>query len=465
MIDPAAEGRRPHHRSRPRPAGRDARAGRGHPCFARGRPRAGRGRDEDLLAASPPEQTPPRPHSMRPRRHRLLVRRSHAAHARSASARAARRARAAAALLIPIARTAGACASLAIRCTRSRFEKRSRRRPARVCHRGRRPRGGQLHERAARDERHEQLGPLLHLRVALRVREHRNDPERAQPVEPLRQLEWPAAVGRLDQQVVAGCRRARIAATRPPGGRARRSRAPRRRRAARCHPPRPAARERVLHLLGRRRVVVAHVRSAGEHLDAVRRRCAADLDCLLDVLRPVVEARQHVAVEVDQARETRGRARVPPRCRAGRSRRRGARSASGCCESGRPKPVITVGMPLSASAGTIGSVPPRADQRGPHAEHPLERVEPELDRLRVGRDEAGRRRRPELDLERRRPAGAASRSSRSTTGAISSTRLARREADRDVRDRLDRQHRLLQHAASRSRCRSRRSRARRTCGR
>ena len=56
-------------------------------------------------------------------------------------------------------------------------------------------------------------------------------------------------------------------------------------------------------------------------------------------------------------------------------------------------------MPLSASAGTIGSVPPDADQRRPAAEHPLEGVEPELDGLRVGRHEARRRRRPLLDLE------------------------------------------------------------------
>ena len=100
-------------------------------------------------------------------------------------------------------------------------------------------------------------------------------------------------------------------------------------------------------------------------------------------------------------------------------------------------------MPLSASAGTIGSVPPRADQRRPPAERALERVQPELHRLRVGRDEPRRRRRPQLDLQ----LGTGRRGL--TQDALDLRRdlvdlLPRREPDRHVRDRLDRQHRLLE---------------------
>ena len=88
--------------------------------------------------------------------------------------------------------------------------------------------------------------------------------------------------------------------------------------------------------------------------------------------------------------------------------------------------------------------PAGADQRRPDAERPLERVEPELDRLRVRRHEPGRRRGPAARSRARarpaRPRAAAARARR----AISSTCWPGREPDREVRDRLDRQHRLLQ---------------------
>ena len=78
-------------------------------------------------------------------------------------------------------------------------------------------------------------------------------------------------------------------------------------------------------------------------------------------------------------------------------------------------------MPLPASAGTIGRVPPVRISAGRRPSDALERVEAELDRLRIGRDEARRRRRPQLDLELRARRSSRSRSSRSTSGAISST--------------------------------------------
>ena len=121
VIDAAAaQGRRPHHRPRPRTAPLDARAGRGHPGVARRRPRAGRTRDARPLAATPPEQPPPpRPRSIG-RGGAAPVRRSRPARRRSASARAASSPRRSGRAAQPDRAHRRACASLAIRCASPR---------------------------------------------------------------------------------------------------------------------------------------------------------------------------------------------------------------------------------------------------------------------------------------------------------------------------------------------------------
>ena len=113
-------------------------------------------------------------------------------------------------------------------------------------------------------------------------------------------------------------------------------------------------------------------------------------------------------------------------------------------ESGSAKPVMIVGMPLSASAGTIGSVPPERISSGPAPSARSNASRPSWIAGASGGDEAGRRRRPAARPRRSAPSGAASRSSRSTAGAISSTSWPGREPDREVRLRLDRQHGLLE---------------------
>ena len=70
-------------------------------------------------------------------------------------------------------------------------------------------------------------------------------------------------------------------------------------------------------------------------------------------------------------------------------------------DSGSAKPVMIVGMPGVDERGDDRQRAARAEQQRPRAERPLERVEAELDRARVGRNEPGRRRRPALDLELR----------------------------------------------------------------
>ena len=63
--------------------------------------------------------------------------------------------------------------------------------------------GGQLYEHAARDERLDQLGTMLNLPISLRVREHRCDPRSQKPEEAVTDIERPADVWRLDEEIAA----------------------------------------------------------------------------------------------------------------------------------------------------------------------------------------------------------------------------------------------------------------------
>ena len=90
------------------------------------------------------------------------------------------------------------------------------------------------------------------------------------------------------------------------------------------------------------------------------------------------------------------------------------------CESGRPKPVITVGMPLSASAGTIGSVPPERISAGRRPSARSNASSPSWTAFASGGTSPGGDD-DHSSTSTSAPAGALSRSSRSTSGAISST--------------------------------------------
>ena len=112
-------------------------------------------------------------------------------------------------------------------------------------------------------------------------------------------------------------------------------------------------------------------------------------------------------------------------------------------ESGSPKPVMIVAMPRSVSAGTIGSVPPERISAGRTPIDALEGVEPELDRLRIRRDEP---RRGEDDsrstsIARARGRGLVEQPLERLGDLVDL--LPGREPDREIRDRLDREHRLL----------------------
>ena len=104
-----------------------------------------------------------------------------------------------------------------------------------------------------------------------------------------------------------------------------------------------------------------------------------------------------------------------------------------------------------------------ADEQRAAAHRLLEGVRAELHRLRVGRHEA---RRPRTRAARTLELGALGRGLAQQPldrGRDLLDVLAGREPDREVRLGRDRQHRLLQDAASRPRSRSRRARARRSC--
>ena len=132
------------------------------------------------------------------------------------------------------------------------------------------------------------------------MREHRGDARRAEREQPRREVERPAVVRRLDEEVarVAGEAEAPQLLQRP-------VELLERDLAARDEPHDgagrlPHARKRLLHLLGPSRIVVAHVRRRREHLDPVGRCRTADLEGLIEVHGAVVHTRQHMAVEVDQ---------------------------------------------------------------------------------------------------------------------------------------------------------------------
>ena len=119
--------------------------------------------------------------------------------------------------------------------------------------------------------------------------------------ETVADVERPAEVRRLDQQVgrVAGEREAEQLVVRP-------VELCEIELAARHEPERVTDRglhggQRGLHLVGRRRVVVAHVRRRREHGDAVGERVPADRKRFVEILSPIVEARKNMTVKVDQS--------------------------------------------------------------------------------------------------------------------------------------------------------------------
>jgi hypothetical protein len=165
---------------------------------------------------------------------------------------------------------------------------------------------GHLDEHALLDQRADQLRALLHGRVALGVGER--DPEAAGGELEQARLEVAGqrAVGRLDQQVAA------VAAERgePQLGVVQLRRAPQVDLGARQDVDRQAAAAQVLGQLARPArdlvqphvgMVVADVRRGDQRARARVRGDLGDRDGRGQRGRPVVEARQHVRVQVDHA--------------------------------------------------------------------------------------------------------------------------------------------------------------------
>jgi hypothetical protein len=156
----------------------------------------------------------------------------------------------------------------------------------------------QLHQCPAGDQRLEQVGLLLHVRVPLGMREHHVEALDAEAKEPLAEVERPTEVRRLHEQPrrasqpeprelllrTVELRQIELAARDDSHGR------------ARC----VEGGERVLHLAGRGRVVVANVRRRREHLDTVGSRRCAQRERLVDRPDAVVDAGQDMRVEIDQ---------------------------------------------------------------------------------------------------------------------------------------------------------------------
>ncbi len=197
--------------------------------------------------------------------------------------------------------------------------------------------------------------------------------------------------------------------------------------AARHEPQRVADRvlhlgESRLHLVRCRRVVVAHVRRRSEH-----RRCRprtqpgrsqrASSRSSAPSSRPGSDVRSGGRSKLREREEELARG---ARSRAGRTRRRGARSASGSASRAGRSPVMIVGMPLSASAGTIGSVPPERISAGRRPSARSNASSPSWIAFASGGTRPGGDD-DHSSTSTSAPAGAASRSSRSTSGAISST--------------------------------------------
>ena len=135
--------------------------------------------------------------------------------------------------------------------------------------------------------------------------------------------------------------------------------------------------------------------------------------------------------------------RAPPRLPAARSGRGGARSASGCCRPGIAKPVRIVGMPLSASAGTIGRVPPLRSSSGrlPSTRSKASRASCTAGAS-AGISPAGAD--DQRSISSSAPVGAASRRRRSNAARDGLDVLPRREPDGDVGLGSGREHGLLQ---------------------
>ena len=122
-----------------------------------------------------------------------------------------------------------------------------------------------------------------------------------------------------------------------------------------------------------------------------------------------------------QRRRTRAeRARARRRSRAARTPRAAARSGEWMFESGSPKPVMIVGIPLSARAGTIGSVPPVRISAGRTPSTRSKASSPSWIAFASGGTSPGGDD-DQRSISSVAPSGAASRRSRSTSGAISST--------------------------------------------
>ena len=143
----------------------------------------------------------------------------------------------------------------------------------------------------------------LCLGVAFRVGEHRRDPVRQEPAEDPLEPERPAEIGHLDEHVgrVAAQAEAPKLVGREPVHPLQRELAARQDldRDPLVRDGGPDGGERLLHLVDRGRIVVPYVRRAGDRPHAAGGGRPGELDAVGERLRPVVEARKNVGMQVD----------------------------------------------------------------------------------------------------------------------------------------------------------------------
>ena len=166
----------------------------------------------------------------------------------------------------------------------------------------------------ARDQLRDLADVRLHGGVSLRMCDHRSDRVRSEARDDHVKRKRPVPVGRLDQEV------RRVATEREPAQLVDRE-------ALELFERDLAARKELevdactlerggelshadLHRVRGRRIVVADVRRRGDRRDPVGDGSACDLEGVFEMLGPVVEAREDVGVEVDQALEATARSSV-----------------------------------------------------------------------------------------------------------------------------------------------------------
>ena len=277
--------------------------------------------------------------------------------------------------------------------------------------------GRQLDESSLARDQTDPLEVGLRLGVAFRVGEHGRDPVRQEPAEDPLEPERPAEIGHLDEHVgrVAAEAEAPKLVGREPVHPLQRELAARQDldRDPLVRDRGPDGGERLLHLGDRGRIVLPYVRRAGDRPHAAGGGRPSELDAVGERLRPVVEARKNVGMQVDHgasrlasapvvAGSATGYCEPPPatiplaartyvrfngeraaRLRLARSSRRAPRGA------GRPRRRRRCRGPRARVAACAGRARPLAARAARRRGRPL-RLARQLDRARRRRAAAAR---------------------------------------------------------------------------